>query len=333
MWKVGDRILARRRPETYWYPGTVRDIDGTLFLIQFDDGDEGVAVRQEMLPCRFEAGDRVGVYQAASGDYLTATVVQPDDAALRVRYMNQEEQAVPLSKIRIQPDLWKQPQPSNQPAVTHSWSVCDRVLACWLDLDWYPGIVLASEPNRLHILFDTGAQGWLPPARIRPFQFAAGDRIMCRRQGDKDYYTGMLTDVTGEKIQVRYDDGSEETTSARLLRFRRDEWLPSGSGQQIPPGTRVLAQGFDLYWYPGRVVAIDGRRVQVRFAEGNQGLVAADQIRPLDISVGSRVYCRRGAGPDYFPGMVMEQDVDRIRVVYDGGGEEITSVRLVRVER
>jgi hypothetical protein len=328
MWKLGDRVLARRRPEVYWYPGTIRHSDGQRFYIIFDDDEDGFALPGDMTACQFELEDRIEVYQAASGGYLAARVTQADGPeSVRVRYPNKEEQSVPLTKVRVQPDLWKHPDPAQ-----FRWSVTDRVLACWYDLDWYPGIVLAVQHDRLSILFDSGTQAVLPLAKVRPFRIAAGERVMCRRGAGHDYYTGQLAEVDGEKVQVRYDDGSVETTSARLLRLRRDDWFPTGPGSRAMPGARALVQGFDLFWYPARLSVIDGKRIHVRYADGDEGLVTPDQVRPLDIRVGSRVFCRRGGGPHYLPGRVTEQDGDRIHVTYDDLGEETTSVRLVRVE-
>src|SRR5215213_6572981 len=112
MWKVGERVLARRRPEVYWYPGAVRHIDGPRYYVIFEDGEDAFVAAGDMTHCRFEAGDRVQVYQAASNSYLAARVAAVADEMLTVRYLNQEEQAVPFSKVRVQPDYWKQAEPT-----------------------------------------------------------------------------------------------------------------------------------------------------------------------------------------------------------------------------
>src|SRR5436305_4871965 len=165
MCKVVARCLALWRPEVYWFPVSVRHIDGSRYYVIFEDGEDGFAAGSEMARCRFEAGDRVQVYQAATGDYLAARVAAADGDTLRVRYLNKEEQAVPLGKVRVQPELWKQTEPTAEEAASREWAVCDRVLACWHDLDWYPGIILGTEPGRLCVLFDSGTQALLPPLK------------------------------------------------------------------------------------------------------------------------------------------------------------------------
>ena len=333
MWKVGDRVLAQRQAAIYWYPGTVRHIDGQRYYIIFDDGEDGFASAEELTQCRFENGDQVQVYQPASGDYLPARVTQPGEETLRVRYLNAEEQWVPFGKVRVHPETWKQAEPESPSAAVYNWQVCDRVLACWYDLDWYPGIVLRIAPGRLQILFDSGNQAAVPPEKVRPLQLAPGDRVLCRWKGERDFYTGTLARIEGEKIQVRYDDGDEETTTVRLLRLRRDEWF--GVNTLIRPvvGGRVLAQWHDLYWYPAFILAINGKRLHLAYDKGDQGVVAPDQIRPLGMMEGSRVACRRKGSGKYYPGEVMEQEGDKILVFYDDGEREWTSVRMMRVEK
>ncbi len=333
MWKVGDRVLARRRPEVFWYPATVRHIDGPRYYVIFDDGDDGFAAAEDMIPCQFEAGDRVQVYQAAASNYLPARVVGTDTDTLTVRYMNKEEQPVAVAKIRVQPDVWKQAGLTSEEAARHEWSVCDRVLACGRDLDWYPGVVLDVQGDRVRILFDTGNQSVLPLVKLRPLELATGERILCRRKGGPDYYSGTIAVIDGEKIVVHYDDGSRETTTVRLLRLRRDEWLPVGPGLRARPGVRLLAQADDLLWYPGTLQAMDGKRLQVTYEDGDEALVTPDQVRPLDIHVGSRIFCRRGGRPEFVPAEVTAREAQRIRVAYTDGSEEWTSLRMMRVER
>jgi hypothetical protein len=260
-------------------------------------------------------------------------VAESGAEGLRVRYPNKEEQSVPLARVRVQPELWKQVEPTSEEAAPTAWSVGDRVIACWHDLDWYPGVVLAVQTDRMQVLFDTGTLAILPLVKVRPLTLTAGERVMCRRKAGRDYYTGQIAAIDGEKVRIRYDDGSEETTVVRLLRLRRDDWFLTWPLGPAEVGMRVLAQAFDLFWYPARLLAIDGKRLHVGFADGDQGLVTPDQVKPLDISAGSRIFCRRRNEPQYVPCQVIEQDGNRLRVAYEDGSDEWTTLRLVRVER
>ena len=60
------------------------------------------------------------------------------------------------------------------------------------------------------------------PDKIKPLGFKAGDRVCVRRQGGPIYYPGEITRISGEVIQVHYDDGEEETTSIRFIRIERE---------------------------------------------------------------------------------------------------------------
>jgi hypothetical protein len=332
MWKVGERVLAQRPPEIYRYPGTIRHVDGQRFYIIFDDGDDGFATAAELSPCQFEEGNGIEVYQAASGGYLPARVAATADENVRVRYLNREEQSVPWNKIRINPETWKQPDWEREGA-SRQWSVCDRVLACLFDLDWYPGIILEPRPDRLRILFDNGTQAVIPAQKVRPFHLSPGERVMCRRKGGRDFYTGQIAALDGEKVQVLYDDGKTETTSVRLLRLRRDEWLPVNPALMVHAGSRVLGQWFDLFWYPGTVLTMNGKRLHIAYDHGSQGLATPDQVKPFNLPIGTRVLCRRRGGPQYLPGTVKELEGNRLRVVFEDGVEEWLPVGLVRLEK
>jgi len=50
MWKVGDRVLGKRHDENYWYPGTVRHVDGGRAYVIFDDGEDALAADDQLQP-------------------------------------------------------------------------------------------------------------------------------------------------------------------------------------------------------------------------------------------------------------------------------------------
>jgi hypothetical protein len=76
-------------------------------------------------------------------------------------------------------------------------------------------------------------------------------------------------------------------------------------GTQWSIGERILAQWHpEVFFYPGTIKAREGDNYQVQFDDGDQALVSANQLLPLDIKVGSRVFGRWKGGPVYFPGRV-----------------------------
>ena|ERR1700677_3362310 len=99
-------------------------------------------------------------------------------------------------------------------------------------------------------------------------------------------------------------------------------------------GQKILAQWYpEVFFYPGTIKSKEGDKFKVQFDDGDQALVTAKQIVPLDIKVGSRVFCRFKGGPAYFPGKVDQQDGAKIHIQYDDGDVEWTTISMVRVER
>jgi hypothetical protein len=98
-------------------------------------------------------------------------------------------------------------------------------------------------------------------------------------------------------------------------------------------GDRVLARFFDSFFYPGRVRAIDGDRCEIEYDDGDAAWVHQANVRRPDVIVGSQIFCRANAGPAFLPCVVKQQTGEKLRVRYDGGNEEWTTLSLVRVKR
>lgn len=99
-------------------------------------------------------------------------------------------------------------------------------------------------------------------------------------------------------------------------------------------GQRVLARWHpEVYSYPGTIAALFGERYQVNFDDGDRALVTGDDLAPLDVTVGSRVFGRWRGGNLYYPGVVVQQSGENIYIQYDDGDEEWSLIGLVRVER
>lgn len=100
-------------------------------------------------------------------------------------------------------------------------------------------------------------------------------------------------------------------------------------------GDRVLAQWpvEVIWWYPAVVYLVERTRAAVQFDDGDRAWVTADQMRPLTIDVGSRVFGRWQGGRFYFPGEVTSKRGDAIYVAYDDGDAEWTTVGMIRVHQ
>src|SRR5205823_12013868 len=50
----GDRVLATRLDDEFWYPGTVRQRDGERSHVLFDDGSEGSMPDDQIMPLQID---------------------------------------------------------------------------------------------------------------------------------------------------------------------------------------------------------------------------------------------------------------------------------------
>jgi hypothetical protein len=100
-------------------------------------------------------------------------------------------------------------------------------------------------------------------------------------------------------------------------------------------GDRVLAHWYPepSWWYPGTIQDRRGGDLLVAFDDGDRAWVGREQVKPLDVAVGSRVYGRWRAGRLYYPGTVTEKRGEAIHIAYDDGDREWTTVSFVRVDR
>lgn len=102
------------------------------------------------------------------------------------------------------------------------WNIDDRVLANWThDEYWYPATVREVDDERVYIYFDDGDKEWTTAERLMAVDIEPGDRVHCRWKDGPYYYPGRVTQIAGEKLHVRYDDGDEEWTTLRCLRVTR----------------------------------------------------------------------------------------------------------------
>lgn len=98
---------------------------------------------------------------------------------------------------------------------------------------------------------------------------------------------------------------------------------------------RVLAQWKDQYWYRGTVREVDRaqHRYSVEFGDGSSAWIFTAQILPDDIKVGDHILADWGKGGTYYWGKIAARNGDDIHITYDEGGEEDTTIDVVKVVR
>lgn len=95
-------------------------------------------------------------------------------------------------------------------------------------------------------------------------------------------------------------------------------------------GDRVLGQWEPEWFYPGVIVGTSPEGLTIQFDDGDRTLLSADKLRPLNIRIASRIYCRWQGGPAYYPGTITAITGSAIEIHYDDGDREINTVSLAR---
>jgi hypothetical protein len=214
----GDRVFACWH-DLLWYPGIVLNVSGDQYHIVFDNGSQTMTPADRVRAMEFEVGDRVFARFKGGPEYFPGEITSRTGEMVHIQYDDGDEETTSIRMVRLQRDEWFPPSEASN---IHEG---DRVLGCWFDSNWYPGVVLGVDGKRLHVLFDDGDQALLTADKLRMLDIKEGDRVFCRYKGGPSYFPGTVTRKDGEVIHVNYDDGDEETTSLRLIRLLGDRVL------------------------------------------------------------------------------------------------------------
>ncbi len=98
-------------------------------------------------------------------------------------------------------------------------------------------------------------------------------------------------------------------------------------------GDRILGQWEPEWFYPGVIVAEAGGQFEVQFDDGGRANLAPDQVRPINLQVGTRVQGRWQGGKQYYAGRITSITGHALHVAYDDGDREGTSASLLRINR
>ena len=346
-WRVGDRVLAKWN-DSYFYPGQVRDIQGDGCLVVFYDGEALWVHFAHVLVFDIKVGSRVFCRVKGGPNFFPGTINQQKGETLLIRYETGEEEWSSISMVRVQRPIApvnlsdttgpintppKQTVDLGEPVKDSNWRIGDRVLARWLDFYWYPGTILGMGERGNHILFDNGDQHIVPEIAIMALTVEEGEEIFIRPKTEPQrlYTQASVTRVKGETIDVDLEDGTQETNTriSRARFWRCPVGVPSFPFDE---GDRVLAYDGDLCIYPAEIISIqDEERVLVQYLDGPERMLTPELVKRYDVRTGTKIECRFGGGPHYFPGTLNKIDGERIFVKYEDGDEEWTSIRLFRI--
>jgi hypothetical protein len=325
MWDSGQRVLATRLEDAYWYPGTVRQADAQRCRVLFDDGDERTLADDQLLPLQIDVGDRLFVRLPGGATWTPGRVLRLDGDKINIQFDDGGDEQTSLGMIRIDPTEWKDPGGA---LPVNRWIVGDRVLAKWSrDRYWYPGTIQAIRGGELHVYFEDGDHEWLPTDRVLQLDLRVGSRVYARTARGPVYAPGRIARRDGDRLWIDYDDGRQEATSVCLIRVALE---PLDNPWRV--GQRVLAQWQpEPFYYPGVVDQVNDEVVHIKYDDGDHAYLTPDLILPLRLKVGHRVYGRRDPERLYYPAVIERKDGDQLYLRYDDGNVEWSTVQRIRV--
>jgi hypothetical protein len=93
----------------------------------------------------------------------------------------------------------------------------DRVWAPWQHGTLFAGTVDDIKGREVHVHFDDGDRGWVLLNQIAPLHIPVGLPVMGRWKMGGRYLPGRVTAVEGDRIDIQYENGKTESTTAAAL--------------------------------------------------------------------------------------------------------------------
>ena len=82
-------------------------------------------------------------------------------------------------------------------------------------------------------------------------------------------------------------------------------------------GDRVLAPWEAHFLYFGVIEQIEEGQARIAFGDGDEGWVFVNQIRPVALTPGQKVFCRPQPGHPHWPAEIVEIAGERIRIAFE----------------
>jgi hypothetical protein len=83
---IGSRVLALWQPDSYWYSGTVKNISGNRFFIEYDDGQRMSLTADEIMPLEYRVDDPVECRWNGQPLYYVSHILKIDGDNITVQY-------------------------------------------------------------------------------------------------------------------------------------------------------------------------------------------------------------------------------------------------------
>jgi hypothetical protein len=100
-WSVGDRCLANWSYDEYLYPGTIIEIDGNSYHIQYDDGDREWLSAGNLWVENLGVGSYVSVNWLMDGYYYFGTIEERIGDVIFIQYDDGDVEWTTIAAVRI----------------------------------------------------------------------------------------------------------------------------------------------------------------------------------------------------------------------------------------
>lgn len=150
----------------------------------------------------------------------------------------------------------------------------------------------------------------------------------CNRAGEFSAGSSAITaipEIAQATVTTRKNSGEEGLSPKARATKSSNEW-------QLGSSVLVLYAPHQS-WYPAKIEKKIGNQYEIRYLDGSSEIVDADQLRADTLKEGDQVsgnYCGMGF---YHAGKITWRDGEKLRIAYDGMGEEKTTMAAVRLPK
>ncbi|MSU77678.1 MAG: hypothetical protein EXS16_06240 [Gemmataceae bacterium] len=254
-WKVGDRVLAPWEP-MFLYVGTIQELQGFRALIQFDDGDAGWVALDDLQAVSVKVGQQVLSRRKMGPLFYPATITKIADDEVLVEFEDgARTEWTKIASLRIIADReYDGAEPTtvaSNKAYIEQLRNGDRVWAHWMNGAMFVGRIRELNRGRALVLFDDGDEGWVLVEQLLPYDPASGMRVLANHKKAGTYYPGVITQVSGERVHINYDDGDHEWVMPNALVITFENPGPNATPTKVVTGG---GGGWGYLWIAGLVV-------------------------------------------------------------------------------
>jgi hypothetical protein len=102
-WAAGQRVLVQWGPEPFFYPGVISTVEEDVLHIQYDDGDRGQVMPEQVVALALTVGDRVYARWQRGPHYYPARIERINGDDLLVRYEDGRQEWSSVGLVRVLP--------------------------------------------------------------------------------------------------------------------------------------------------------------------------------------------------------------------------------------